>query len=96
MEAKVEEAHELKETEEKDIIKEREKMLFSVVFEATDGEVKQVPPKVIPDLPEKNTSKNNTARWSRVMKYFAQIINPAMYLFYVFGYFVYYIYFFEQ
>ena len=71
-------------------------MLFSVVFEANDGEVKEVPPKIMPDLPEKKNSKNNSAKWLVFMKHFAQIINPSVYMLYVIGYFIYYIFFFQQ
>ena len=75
--------------------KEREKKLFSLVFEAEDG--KKTNGKIMPDIPAK---KRSNVQWTikllSMMKLFARIINPTLYVLFFIVYIVYYSYFFKQ
>ena len=83
----------LEDNDEKEA-KEREKKLFSLVFEAEDG--KKTNEKIMPDLPKKKSSSQWTIKLLTMMKHFAKIINPLLYILCFSGYFIYYTYFFKK
>ena len=77
--------------------REKEKMLFSVIFSANDESLKEEAnlDKLSPPPSKKKEEKANQRRFKiKIMKHIAFFINPLVYVLYSVFYFLYYLNFF--